>query len=121
MKPKFYLIIAIFFFSSLAKAQTEVSGHITENTTWTISNSPYLITNDLYVDNGITLTIPAGVVVKFQYQSIDNYKRRLLVNGTLDVQGKGTIIMVEIQIMMVTQHRLRQETGGTLSSQAKQM
>ncbi len=41
------------------------SQHITNNTTWTVANSPYIIEGDLYVDQGANLTIEANVVVKF--------------------------------------------------------
>lgn len=36
------------------------------------------------------MTIQAGTVVKFEYQGNDRYKRYLLVNGTLDLQGTAT-------------------------------
>ncbi|MCJ7575496.1 MAG: right-handed parallel beta-helix repeat-containing protein [Dehalococcoidia bacterium] len=48
-----------------AKADTWVEGHIIEDTTWTLANSPYLVTGDVFVDEGITLTIEPGVIVKF--------------------------------------------------------
>jgi parallel beta-helix repeat protein len=40
-------------------------GHISLDTTWTKANSPYLINGDVIVDFGVTLTIEAGVEVKF--------------------------------------------------------
>ncbi|MCK4444926.1 MAG: hypothetical protein KAW09_10295, partial [Thermoplasmata archaeon] len=42
---------------------TLVSGHITSDTTWNESGSPYIVTNTVTVDNGVTLTIEAGVEV----------------------------------------------------------
>ena len=75
-----FLILSMSFFKNL-QAQTQVSGHITTNTTWSNAGSPYLVTGNLYIDNGVTLTIPAGVVVKLNYQVC------LLVSGVLDVQG----------------------------------
>ena len=66
-------------------AQTNVSGHITSNTTWTTAGHPYVVTGDLYVDSGVILTIEPGVVIKFDYHSL--YHRRLIVDGTLIAEG----------------------------------
>jgi RHS repeat-associated protein len=57
-------------------------GTITGNITWLAAGSPYVVTNTITVDEGATLTIAPGVVVKF-----DKY-RRLYVDGTLTAVGK---------------------------------
>src|SRR5438270_6652451 len=57
-----YLFILISFF---ANGQTNVSGGIYANTTWTQANSPYIITDTVVVFPGVTLTIEPGVTVKF--------------------------------------------------------
>ncbi len=44
---------------------TNVCGSIATNTTWTLANSPYVITCDIGVPQGLVLTIEPGVVVKF--------------------------------------------------------
>jgi len=44
-------------------AQTTVSGGIYQNTTWTLSGSPYLMTGSIVVFPGNTLTIEPGVQV----------------------------------------------------------
>jgi hypothetical protein len=46
-------------------AQTNVSGGIYSNTTWSLSGSPYVVTSTVVVFPGNTLTIEPGVVVKF--------------------------------------------------------
>ena len=60
---------------------TQVSGTISVNTTWSLANSPYLVTGDIIVNAGVTLTIEPGVVVKF------NAGRNLTVNGILNAVG----------------------------------
>jgi len=71
----------------VARADTGYkSGTFSSDETWT-SNNVYVINGDLTVANDVTLTIEAGTIVKFEYQGSSSSKRRLLVNGTLDVQG----------------------------------
>jgi len=60
-------------------AQTSVSGN--QNGTWNAAGSPYLVTGDITVQTGRTLTIEPGVEVNFQ----GFY--RLKVEGTLLAEG----------------------------------
>ena len=46
-------------------SQTNVSGGIYQNTTWTLSGSPYIVTGSIVVFPGKTLTIEPGCVVRF--------------------------------------------------------
>ncbi|OEK06208.1 MBG domain-containing protein [Roseivirga misakiensis] len=45
-------------------AQTNVSGNINANTTWTKANSPYILQGDVGIGTGQKLTIEPGVTVK---------------------------------------------------------
>ena len=60
----------------------DVCGNITADTTWTAANSPYIVTCDVIVDAGVTLTIEPGVVVKF-----GGTYRDLKIDGTLLAEG----------------------------------
>jgi flagellar hook assembly protein FlgD len=82
-------------FGPLAAKQafaTDVCGDINANTTWTTAGSPYIVTCDVYVratsGPAITLTIQAGVQVKF------NQNARLIIGygtaGELKVDGTST-------------------------------
>jgi parallel beta-helix repeat protein len=64
-----------------AAGPTEVSGIISKNTTWTLINSPYILTGNILIEEGINLTIDPGVTVKFHK---DLY---LKVEGTLYAVG----------------------------------
>jgi len=57
-----------------------VGGLITTNTVWRLANSPYLVTNSLLVQTGVTLTIEAGVDVLF--------------NGPYKIQVEGALIAI---------------------------
>ncbi len=66
-----------------AKA-TNVSGGIYSNTTWTLLNSPYIVTDNVVVFPGNTLTIEAGVIVKFaDTKSIEIRQASLIAIGTI--------------------------------------
>jgi hypothetical protein len=58
-------VILITVISFSVNAQTNVSGGIFSNTTWTLANSPYIVTDTVVVFPSITLTIEPGVTVKF--------------------------------------------------------
>jgi parallel beta-helix repeat protein len=52
-----------------AEAQVYVGGTLTANTTWTSSDNPYIVVQDVIVPEGISLTILPGVIVKFQVET----------------------------------------------------
>ncbi|WP_342648588.1 putative Ig domain-containing protein [Mucilaginibacter sp. CSA2-8R] len=78
-------LLFTFFFSlvfvNFSYAQTNVSGALTANTTWTKAKSPYIITGDVNVPAGFTLTIEPGVTVERKSQS------QILINGALTAIG----------------------------------
>ncbi len=71
-------------FSIGIRAQTYVSGGIFTNTTWTLSNSPYIVINTLTLFPGDTLTIEPGVVVKFDSSVMFEVRGALLSVGVLN-------------------------------------
>lgn len=81
MKKLLFLI----FIATLAhiEAQTNVSGGIYSNTTWSLANSPYVITGTVVVFPGVTLTIQPGVTVKFDTnQVLEIRQAKLIASGT---------------------------------------
>lgn len=73
------LILTLFATVLTVAAQAiNVSGTIAVNTSWTLANSPYVVTSTVTVNAGVTLTIDSGVAVQF------NTGQGLTVNGTLN-------------------------------------
>ncbi len=82
---KIIAALVVLFFTTYhqTQAQTYFYGGIYANTTWTLANSPYIITDTVVVFPGDTLTIQPGVVVKFDstvYMEIR--QATLIANGT---------------------------------------
>ncbi|NMB12054.1 MAG: hypothetical protein GX977_07190 [Firmicutes bacterium] len=78
------------FLSSLATAATIVSGKISGSVCWVPESSPYIVSGDIIVARGATLTIAAGTEVRFRrFSSSQPYSNRgvLRVLGTLKVEG----------------------------------
>ncbi|MCB9531151.1 MAG: PKD domain-containing protein [Myxococcales bacterium] len=73
---------------STADAATNVSGGINFDTTWTVAGSPYVMTSDVVVQSGATLTIEPGVVVQANITGGDT---ELIVNagGSLSADATG--------------------------------
>ena len=62
-------------------AQTWVEGHITQDTTWTVTDSPFVVIGNVIVDANVTLTIEPSVEVRFG----DGFS--LIVDGNLFAIG----------------------------------
>ena len=79
------LLAGVLVWSTPGFADTYVGGRITEDTVWDKAGSPYILTEDLRIDRGVTLTIQPGVVV---YGNDEMYKRYgIYVEGALIAKG----------------------------------
>ncbi len=65
--------------SFAVNAQTNVSGGIFTNTTWTLSNSPYIVVDTVVVFPGVTLTVEPGVTVKFDDDMYIEFRQSTLI------------------------------------------
>jgi parallel beta-helix repeat protein len=78
------LVTCLTFSANFLFGQTNVSGVISANTTWTKANSPYNVTGNLLVNSGVTLTIDPGVEVRFEEA------KYLKIEGTINAVGSQT-------------------------------
>lgn len=79
-----FLIVLTLHASASAGSSTYVKGVISTDTTWTLANSPYIVTAPAIVESGATLTIEPGVEVKFAEDS------KLTVEGKLQAIGTAS-------------------------------
>jgi hypothetical protein len=94
--------------ASGARALTPVGGSITSNATWGPAGNPYVLTDDVTVSEGVTLTLSPGVVVK-----ADSATRELIVFGTLVAKGTAKQPIVLTSYKDDTAHG---DTNGDRSS-----
>jgi hypothetical protein len=62
-------------------SQTHISGSISNNSTWNVSGSPYIIDGNTLIQAGVKVIIDPGVIVEFTYNTT------LLIDGELDATG----------------------------------
>ena len=75
--------IIAFCIPFLGFSQTQVSGVISSNTTWTKANSPYHLTNNLTINQGVELIIEPGVIIEA--------KERISINVLGSIYAVGTV------------------------------
>ncbi|MEY3718018.1 MAG: hypothetical protein RL285_1893 [Bacteroidota bacterium] len=88
--------IVFTFFSIFTFAQTNVSGGIYQNTTWTLSGSPYVVNSSIVVFPGKTLTIEPGVEIQINNQN----------NSNIYIETRGTINCVGTDAEPIKIHAL---------------
>lgn len=104
---KTILFSLLFTFCSLFTfAQTNVSGGIYQNTTWSLSGSPYVVNSSIVVFPGKTLTIEPGVEIQINNQN----------NSNIYIETRGTINCVGTDAQPIKIHAL----NDTLSTVAWQ-
>ena len=77
--------------SNLSQAETQINTQepwvISENTTWTKQNSPYIITTLIQIEPQATLTIEPGTIIKLYSSDPNQQLAGFLVSGSLIASG----------------------------------
>ena len=92
------LAIFVFLSATFCFAETIVNGIISQNTRWTVNESPYILTNDLVIEPRALLVIEAGVEVLIekpvkvpadikQVDNLDSFTVKINVYGALQAVG----------------------------------
>lgn len=88
------LLLALLILATVSvTAQTNVSGGIYANTTWTLANSPYIMTGSIVVFPGVVLTIEPGVEVRVKESIPPALSYYFESRGTVNMIGQpGALI-----------------------------
>jgi hypothetical protein len=127
MKAKFYILhlfVLVIILPGLNRslAQTPVSGGIYSNTTWSLANSPYVMTGDIVVFPGVTLTIEPGVEVLVRETPTPGSEYYLETRGTINMVGQpGARILFRAenaltQVGAWSGIRVKSSQGGVLNA-----
>ena len=71
---KFCFILVLVLTCSSIIFSIEVGGHLIEDTIWSPENNPYIVTETLFVDSDITLSILPGTIVKISGASCTSWQ-----------------------------------------------
>ncbi len=108
------IILLLLIMMSSLQSQTIVGGELNEDTVWSPENNPHLLTENLYVNSGVTLTILPGVEVQvsgapcanaddfydnFWYRNGNNVAKMIWVDGRIIAEGtqQDSIVFTRMQ------------------------
>ena len=79
----FFFIWSLLLFPGVSLVgATDVGGIIGVNTVWSKANSPYTVIDNIYVPNGVTLTIQPGVLIRVGGTNAFTIDGTLIAKGT---------------------------------------
>jgi hypothetical protein len=81
---KIFILSILTVFLLIVLHPYNASGYIAFNTVRNINESPYVVTGDIHVPQGITLKIDPGVIVKCDAGRLIELYATLVVNGTFE-------------------------------------
>ena len=116
------LVGGFLFLNTLPVYAFTVQGTLYNNTRWSKAMSPILLSGDVTINKGVTLTIDAGVVVqaaKTDGLSAGSNKTKveLIVQGTLiaNATSSSSILFTGLNKLANSWYGVRVESGGQLT------
>jgi hypothetical protein len=100
-------------YAAVVTGNTVVSGKITSNTTWT-NDKIYELSGFVVVDNGATLTIEAGTIIKGQEGTGSNASALIVARGS-KINAVGTASQPIIFTSVLDNIEMGQLTGSNLT------
>jgi hypothetical protein len=116
-----FILILHLIIIRVGVAQTPVSGGIYSNTTWTLANSPYLMTGSIVVFPGVTLTIQPGVEIRVKENGLSGAQYYLETRGTINMVGQpGALITFRADTAVTTPYAwvgilVKNSQGGAIN------
>ncbi len=95
MKLQSLIILFWILVPLLSLGQTNVSGAITTNTVWTKEGSPYIISESLTLDSGVTLSVHPDVEIWGARTTSDDWSD-LTIKGNLIITERDGISTIDI-------------------------
>lgn len=80
---KTHLSVILLIISTLGYSQTNISGGVYENTTWSPNGNPHIAYGDVVVFEDVTLTIEPGVIIKFNSGTGLEIRGKLIAIGNI--------------------------------------
>jgi hypothetical protein len=96
MSKTILFTVLFYIVSFLSLAQTNVSGGIYQNATWSLAGSPYVVNGSIVVFPGKTLTIEPGVEIQINNQN----------NTNIYIETRGTINCIGTDAQPIKIHAL---------------
>ena len=103
MSKNIFLFVLLTINTFLSNAQTNVSGGIYQNATWSLAGSPYIVNGSVVVFPGKTLNIEPGVEIRINNQTSSN----------IYIETRGTINCVGTDALPIKIHAMYDTMNNT--------
>jgi len=103
MSKLFFLIISLYLVTNGSMAQTNVSGGIYQNATWTLAASPYIVNGPVVVFPGVTLNIQPGVEIRINNQT----------SSEIYIETRGTLNCIGTDALPIKIHAMYDTMSST--------